>query len=781
MDTNVKKFKNSALTKVICVVLCIVTFAFASGLTAAGVLSIIYVNDEGGAEQWSQSNTFQRVFINDLDRSLSNLTAANQKKLADEFVKKQKNAIIARAYDIFCSEYDKAIREAAAYGFDLEDYLADYHGEYSYQTVVTLNNIAKYNDICFNVTLPPETTPQTALALIAEQFDPEKIEYWENARYFGSVNDGFSFSLKNADFDKPGVSESKVYASSVYYVLRNGAVQSKGLSGEVIRRISSSLKYFGISEKNLTLEICLDVPEISGFKSLIENYGNSYASLKFYHQRATGFYDNLTRNLIIAVIMLVATFCLGIQYLTCAGKKDADGKTKRAFIDYVPIELHLAASVGVGVLLTFFWFHITELNFDVVSPTAVYAGMLLLVFYQLLLLEFSASVSRCITADRKFYKNFLLFWVGLGLYKTAVLFAKFFITHFEKVKNSFKRTASAFKYKTGSFKRNVITLTVLYFLANIALAGFIFLLLCYGATLPAILLAIADIAANIYIVKKICDYVKNLDKIITAVSQGESSEVNGNELPASLALLADGINSQNARLQTAVAKAVKDERLRAELITNVSHDLKTPLTSIITYVDLLSHCDIGDGRAHEYLQVLTDKSGKLKRLIDDLIEASKVTSGNVSVNPAPMNLSELCLQSTVDAQADFEKAGLELVIKQGQKPVTVFADGSKSFRIIENLLSNARKYSAKASRVYVSVYRDGGMGVFEIKNVSSQPLDITPEELTERFVRGDKSRSLDGNGLGLSIAKELCKLQNGELELTIDGDLFKARVKLPLS
>ena len=179
--------------------------------------------------------------------------------------------------------------------------------------------------------------------------------------------------------------------------------------------------------------------------------------------------------------------------------------------------------------------------------------------------------------------------------------------------------------------------------------------------------------------------------------------------------------------------------------------------------------------------MLDDKGAKLKRLIEDLIEASKVTSGNVSVNLTTINLSELCLQSTVDAQPDFEKAGLDLIVKDSEKPPVISADGAKTFRIIENLLSNARKYSAKASRVYVDVYSQNGYGIFEIKNISAQALDISPDELTERFVRGDKSRNQEGNGLGLSIAKELCKLQNGELELIIDGDLFKARVKLPLA
>lgn len=277
------------------------------------------------------------------------------------------------------------------------------------------------------------------------------------------------------------------------------------------------------------------------------------------------------------------------------------------------------------------------------------------------------------------------------------------------------------------------------------------------------------------------NYIRQLVLLIAASAAHTDPNIGGERLPQSLKTLADSIKYNNSELATAVAKAVKDERLRSELITNVSHDLKTPLTSIINYVDLLSKCGIEDEKTREYISVLDDKGAKLKRLIDDLIEASKVTSGNVSVNLTSISLSELCLQSTVDAQQDFEKAGLNLVIKECENPPIITADGPKTFRVIENLLSNAVKYSAPGSRVYVEVYTRGSYGIFEIKNISAQHLDISPDELMERFVRGDKSRNREGNGLGLSIAGEFCRLQKGKLELSIDGDLFKARILLPLA
>ena len=302
-----------------------------------------------------------------------------------------------------------------------------------------------------------------------------------------------------------------------------------------------------------------------------------------------------------------------------------------------------------------------------------------------------------------------------------------------------------------------------------------------GAGVFLLALMAVDVAVMIFAIRKADGQDRIMDGL-KKISDGELQyKIKTDTLTGKQKVMAEYINNIGSGLDAAVENSLKKERMQTELITNVSHDLKTPLTSIITYVDLLKNCDISDPKAQEYIHVLDDKGAKLKRLIDDLIEASKVTSGNVTVNLTPMNLSELCLQSTVDVQQDFEKNNLNLVVKQGEKPINVTADGAKAFRVVENLLSNARKYSARGTRVYVSVYEENGKGIFEIKNISAQPLDITPDELTERFVRGDKSRTAEGNGLGLSIAKELCKVQNATLDLSIDGDLFKAKVAFPLA
>ena len=512
------------------------------------------------------------------------------------------------------------------------------------------------------------------------------------------------------------------------------------------------------------------------------NVSNYFEAMRQFNDYAGKVNDNLVKLAIIDVILLAASFVIAFYYFKIVGKKDDDSPAKLIFIDYIPLLLQLGIVGGGGFGLVMLMVAVNETIYDTSILVAIFAGICFVCW--VLLFELCCSVARYSKSGKKFYKHLLLYWLGFALFHIFKFIIKLIVKFFKAWHRFNKKLFGTFKlyaYKPKTFVRNIILLSLAFFAGNIGLM--IIIVLFFASDIPVFgfIFIVGDLVANTFALRAVCKYFKALDEIIYASSQHIDVPMALDTLPQSLKILADSMKYTNAELQNAITKAVKDERLRAELITNVSHDLKTPLTSIITYVDLLKNCDISDPKAQEYIHVLDDKGAKLKRLIDDLIEASKVTSGNISVNLAPMNLSELCLQSTVDVQQDFDKNNLNLVVKQGEKPVTVTADGAKTFRVIENLLSNARKYSARGSRVYVSVYEQGGKGVFEIKNISAQPLDITPDELTERFVRGDKSRTAEGNGLGLSIAKELCKVQNGELELSIDGDLFKAKVEFPLA
>ncbi len=234
-------------------------------------------------------------------------------------------------------------------------------------------------------------------------------------------------------------------------------------------------------------------------------------------------------------------------------------------------------------------------------------------------------------------------------------------------------------------------------------------------------------------------------------------------------------------IETAVNNAIKGEHLKTELITNVSHDLKTPLTSIINYVSLLKMVDIESEDAKGYIDILDSKSKKLKRLIEDLTEASKATSGNIKMLCETVALNELALQAVGENSDVLENVGLDIVLTEKDSDIYILADSQHTFRIIDNLFSNAKKYSLQGTRVYVDIYKEGSYGVFSIKNISRDKLNINPDELTERFVRGDNSRTTDGSGLGLSIARSFTELQNGVFEIKIDGDMFKAIVKLPLT
>ena len=249
-------------------------------------------------------------------------------------------------------------------------------------------------------------------------------------------------------------------------------------------------------------------------------------------------------------------------------------------------------------------------------------------------------------------------------------------------------------------------------------------------------------------------------------------------LPAMRAHARD-INRIRDGLSTAVAQSVKAERMRAELITNVSHDLKTPLTSIINYSDLLSKKDLGDPEAEEYVNAISRQSDKLKKLVTDLVDASKASSGNVDIKPERVSATVLVSQAAGEYDEKFRSRNLTLIINKPEEEVYMLADSRYIWRVTDNLMSNIAKYAMPCTRVYLDVGQKGDRVNITFKNVSEQQLNIPVDELTERFTRGDSSRSMEGSGLGLSIADNLTRLMGGKLTLTINGDLFTANVDLP--
>lgn len=481
------------------------------------------------------------------------------------------------------------------------------------------------------------------------------------------------------------------------------------------------------------------------------------------------------------VAMTIAAVCLAVLALAflvlaclgCGRRAGTDG-VRLLWMDYIPLELHTAiiaaAVLGLGYLLfeglftDLFHFYGYQLS------TLYYGGMFLAACGALgavawgLYAELTLSFVRLCKSEKHLYKGTLLYYICLGIWRLLCKLHRFN-----------RRVIRGLAYTPRHFKRNMVFCAVGYLLINIVLA------VLFGACLEyapiSVPCALVFLAFNGFCVGYALRFLFQLDRVIEAAA--DRTDVEAAHLHPALAAMAGSLRYTNQELHNAVDQAVRDERLKTELITNVSHDLKTPITSIITYTDLLSKCPQSDEKAKEYMAVLTEKSTKLARLVEDLIEASKLSSGNITLHPMVLDLGELTAQAIGEYQKEFEENRLQLVLDPDLPRVQAFADGSKTYRVLENLLQNAKKYSAVDSRVYVRVYKQGDFGVFEIKNISAEPLNISPQELTQRFVRGDASRTKEGNGLGLSIAQELCSAQQGKLELLIDGDLFKARVYLP--
>ena len=242
--------------------------------------------------------------------------------------------------------------------------------------------------------------------------------------------------------------------------------------------------------------------------------------------------------------------------------------------------------------------------------------------------------------------------------------------------------------------------------------------------------------------------------------------------------LAIYINDIAGGFSNAIKESLKSERLKTELITNVSHDIKTPLTSIINYVDLLKQENIQNEKAKEYIEVLDNKSQRLKKLIEDLVEASKASSGNIKINKEVLNVKELLNQVTGEFEDKFNSRGLNIISKLPEKTVYIKADSRYLYRVLENIYSNVAKYAEENTRVYIDcILEEENTITIYVKNISKDELNISADELMQRFVRGDKSRNTEGSGLGLSIAKSLTELQDGTFNIYLDGDLFKVAIK----
>ena len=297
---------------------------------------------------------------------------------------------------------------------------------------------------------------------------------------------------------------------------------------------------------------------------------------------------------------------------------------------------------------------------------------------------------------------------------------------------------------------------------------------------PTVLLALAAALAAVWFVLSSAMAKNRIRKGIEAIAGGSlEHRIDLTGLRGADRELAEKVNDIGSGLSRAVDEAMRNERLKTDLITNVSHDIKTPLTSIINYVDILKRSDIADEKIRGYLDILEAKAQRLKTLTEDVVEASKVSSGNITLEYMNVDLRELVRQTEGELAEKFAARNLTVVLNMPEEPAVIYVDGRRMWRVLENIFGNAAKYAMPGTRVYADLTLDADQVRFSLKNVSEQQLNFSADELTERFIRGDLSRSTEGSGLGLSIAKSLTDMQGGEFGLYLDGDLFRVDIRFP--
>ena len=764
-----------------------------------------------------ESYGFQNRFNQDFSTCF-NLSTNNAGKLT-EGLKKQKDTVVEDALQKFLDYKASVIASELQYAVENWD---DSYYNYDGQVDVTIPS--DYNTRVYVNITDPESI-QTAQKILVNAKGQEFLLYENLVRdsafdqsynYSDVIRDGeneyeivipVQLSLNEADAKKHISEEyddfirhiveasSSVSLDSLsrlesrknlkYYVVDlDGAVYSNIPS--IPKNLKNNERYILANKGNYDIK-GLEHPflpesfEKNNYNVLCMYFDESFAEDDVYGRMYNVFknaemQDAYTLAFVVLVSLIISIVFFAV-WLSLIGKKTGSDKAKLNLIFKIPAEIQIAVVGGILCALYVCLHDTLQFGTDYFD-NFIFLQQFKIIFICVvcivcgLLSGLICSFVKVKKAGKSIIKGSLIYNLLKFIFK-GISFACRFIKG---------KITEIFAYKPKVFKYKVILSIFVYFALNLFIS-FVLYLANYFTVMDGIvsfiLTFILLLAFNGVIGYFVVRYLNNLDKIIIASGEHSTVDFGGSKVDSSLLTLAENLENYNDELQSAVNEAVKNEQMKTQLITNVSHDLKTPLTSLINYSDLLSKCEINDETAVEYIDVINNQSDKLKRLIEDLIEASKASTGNVQLNKIKLNLSELAVQAIVEFAPDFDSNKNEIKFTEPEKAPVVYADSIKTYRIISNLFSNAKKYSANGTRVYASVYEDNSFGYFEIKNTSREPLNISPEALTERFVRGDESRTNEGNGLGLSIAKDLCKLQGGELNISIDGDLFKATVKLP--
>ena len=458
---------------------------------------------------------------------------------------------------------------------------------------------------------------------------------------------------------------------------------------------------------------------------------------------------------VILPISAILTILLIIYLTSSIGHDNEKNSVEINIFDRIPIEIIVFIAILISCM-PFILLEFAESDYNALTSIAITAYFVIYICVAVIM----TTVIKRIKA-RQFLKTSVM--------GNVILWCGQFC---RKIINKINESWNTIMYSPKTTSKVIIT-------ASVTILGWILIIVLFGNSQMFPLIIIALICFFLYKVIRIFKEYLQLEKKLKNIYEGNNQyELNEKEFLSVFKNSIIYLNDISNGFENAVKERMKSERMKAELITNVSHDIKTPLTSIINYVDLLKHENIQDEKAKEYIEILENKSQRLKKLTEDLVEASKVSTGNISLNLEKINIVELIKQATGEFEDKFKKRELETIINSKQNEINIMADSKYMYRIIENLYSNIAKYALENSRVYIDIKEASLDGIvsIEIKNISKEKLNISADELMQRFVRGDKSRSTEGSGLGISIAQNLTELQNGKFELKLDGDLFKIKL-----
>lgn len=461
--------------------------------------------------------------------------------------------------------------------------------------------------------------------------------------------------------------------------------------------------------------------------------------------------------LIMGIFSAIGIIAVMVWLTIVAGRRPGDQEVHLNYLDRMKTELIIALAAGVWIFILWMFSDIYFYSSMEMYGEYSYDAVLNITTEDIVLVSAVALLS-CIVFMTA-YLSLVRRIKAKTLWQNSML--KWLIQMFGKVMRHI-----------GEIWRTVLALGAIAFINMLGIAS------KFG---PMILFMLAvDLAGVVYMVYQAVGRHK-IGRGIERIAKGEVDyKIPLKGLRGGQREIAEKINTIGEGLDAAVEASMKNERLKTDLITNVSHDIKTPLTSIINYVDLLKRENFTDPKIRGYLDILEVKSQRLKTLTEDVVEASKVSSGNISLEYMDINLTEMIQQTSGEFAEKFSNRHLTEVLSIPKEPIVIHVDGRRMWRVLENIYNNAAKYAMEGTRIYADLSVEEQTVIFSLKNISEQPLNIKADELTERFIRGDVSRSTEGSGLGLSIAKSLTTMQGGTFDLYLDGDLFKVTITFPL-